>query len=93
MPTPRETVSTNANAILDQAAALDSLISQFRVIAADIGQRELAISKAMYELNPNKPLAQDGQRRLALYAHSRMLDQSAGRTVADLAAAAWRGWL
>lgn len=94
MPTPEQIIRENVNAILDQAAALDGLITQFRAIKADVDQRELAIRKAMGELNPCSPVALAGQERLALYAHARMVDQSSSQlTVSQLAASAWKACL
>ncbi|MBN8935740.1 MAG: hypothetical protein J0I13_05430 [Rhizobiales bacterium] len=95
LPTPqqKQTIASNANAILDQAAALDTLIGQFRTIAADIAAREIEIRKTIVEFNPNAVVARDGQERLSYYGHAQMVSPGLGTSVADVAANAWAEWL
>lgn len=84
------TVAQNISTILDQAAILDGLVTQFRSAKALIELAESEIRKAQPGAN-HEVFA--GRIRLAAYAHGRMTDDGmfAGKTVAQMASAAWSG--
>ncbi|MGM4915893.1 hypothetical protein [Tardiphaga sp. 813_E8_N1_3] len=84
------TVAANIATIVNQAAALDTLVTQFRAAKAIIEAAELEIRQAQPNANHD---TRAGRIRLADYAVGRMTDQSQfnGPTVASFAASAWAG--
>ena len=85
------TTEENAVAIIEHAATLDSLVSQFRSIKADIEAREAEIRQS----DPARPWAISGQQGLVSYARTLMTKPSIteDETVEAVATRAWSEFL
>jgi hypothetical protein len=82
------TVAQNITTIQTQAAALDTIVTNFLAAKALIDAAENEIRQAQPFANHE---ARSGRVRLALYALQRMSDPSATKTCATLATEAWTG--